>query len=287
MAGPTGPTKTADRRRAGAPADRPRPGETGPPPPDDGAGRRFRLRLPGRRTVLLVVALAVVLGGFGTWALYGSSWLRVRHVSVDGTRVLTERQVLAAARIPVGAPVASVDRDAAAHRLRAALPRLSGARVVRAWPHGIGIHVTERRPELVLRKEGADGKPEQPEKYVEVDAHGVRFATVTERPKGVPLLVMETRPSASTRHFGTDGLRREAVHIAAALPASVARDTRTVRVRSYDSVTLELTGGRTVMWGSGERAGAKAKSLTALMKAAEHADHFDVSVPSAPAASSD
>jgi cell division protein FtsQ len=58
-----------------------------------------------------------------------------------------------------------------------------------------------------------------------------------------------------------------------------------VRVRSYDSITLELTGGRTVLWGSGEQEAAKAKSLTALMKAAEDAEHFDVSVPSAPASS--
>ena len=61
--------------------------------------------------------------------------------------------------------------------------------------------------------------------------------------------------------------------------------TRTVLVRSYDDVELELADGRTVAWGSAENGRAKARSLTALMKAASGARHFDVSVPTAPASS--
>ncbi|KOG90098.1 cell division protein FtsQ, partial [Streptomyces varsoviensis] len=82
-----------------------------------------------------------------------------------------------------------------------------------------------------------------------------------------------------------DRLRREAVRVAAELPAAVRKDTRTIRVRSYDSITLELTGDREVVWGSGERGAEKARTLTALMKAARGADHFDVSAPSSPAVS--
>ncbi len=69
------------------------------------------------------------------------------------------------------------------------------------------------------------------------------------------------------------------------LPGNVAREVVAVRVRSYDSVTLEMAGGRTVFWGSGERGVAKARALLALMKAAPGAVRFDVSAPSAPAAS--
>lgn len=78
---------------------------------------------------------------------------------------------------------------------------------------------------------------------------------------------------------------REAVRVAGDLPPAVARDTRAVRVRSYDDVSLELSGGRTVAWGSGEKGDTKATTLTALMKAAPKARHFDVSVPTAPASS--
>ena len=78
---------------------------------------------------------------------------------------------------------------------------------------------------------------------------------------------------------------REAVRVAGAIPAAVARATRSVKVRSYDDISLELNGGRTVAWGSSEKGAAKARTLTALMKASPDARYFDVSVPTAPASS--
>jgi cell division protein FtsQ len=275
VAGRTGPTRSEERR--GKTSGAPPPVDSGPPPPASRERRaRARVRLPRLRALLIVFALGLALSGFGAWALYGSNWLLVERISVTGNKVLAKRQVRDAARIPVGTPLPSVDTAAAQRRLKAGLPRLGNVRVVRAWPHGIGIDVTERKPELVMKEAG---------KFIEVDVEGVRFDVVPEQPKGVPLLVMEVQRSAGLRHFGKERLRREAVRAATSLPETVARDTRTVRVRSYDSITLELTGGRTVLWGSGEQGSAKAKSLTALMKAAKDAEHFDVSVPSAPASS--
>jgi len=77
----------------------------------------------------------------------------------------------------------------------------------------------------------------------------------------------------------------EAALVARAIPAAVARATETVKVRSYDDISLELGDGRNVLWGSSEKGAAKARTLTALMKAAPDARHFDVSVPTAPASS--
>jgi cell division protein FtsQ len=91
--------------------------------------------------------------------------------------------------------------------------------------------------------------------------------------------------SASLRRFGEDRLVREAVRVAGGIPAAVARTTRSVKVRSYDDISLELNDGRTVAWGSSEKGATKARTLTALMKAAPDARHFDVSVPTAPASS--
>jgi cell division protein FtsQ len=212
--------------------------------------------------------------------LYGSSWLRVRHVSVSGTLVLTPDEVRDAADVPVGAPMISVDTDGIEARLRQKLPRIDTVDVVRSWPQGIGLKVTERTPVLLVRK-GGD--------FVEVDHEGVRFATVSQAPKGVPALELSASRTgsgaASFRRFGTDRLVREAVRVAGALPAAVAGETRTVQVRSYDDISLELADGRTVAWGSSENGRAKARTLTALMKAAPGARHFDVSVPTAPASS--
>ena len=69
------------------------------------------------------------------------------------------------------------------------------------------------------------------------------------------------------------------------LPEGLRGSTRVIRVTSYDSITLELAGDRVVRWGSAEESAAKADALEAVMNAAEDATYFDVSAPSAPAAS--
>lgn len=244
--------------------------KSGPPRPS----RTVRLR---RLRVVIILLLTVVLGGAAVvWLLYGSQWLRVEKVSVSGTRVLTAQQVREAAHVSVGSPLVSVDTDAVEARLRRELPRIDSVDVVRSWPHGIGLKVTERTPVLVVKTSGKGGK------YVEVDTKGVRFATVSRAPKNVALLELAVSRPISLRRFPVDRLVREAVRVAGDIPPAVARDTRTVKVRSYDSVALELSGGRTVEWGSEEKGRAKARTLTALMKAAPKARHFDVSVPTAP-----
>lgn len=262
MAGPT----TAQR---GAPGR----ADTSAGPPHSGPeGPRI-----GRRTLLILIGVAVaLLTAFVIWVLYGSSWLRVEKVSTSGVEVLTREEVEAVAATPIGAPLVSVDTGAMERRLRQKLPRIDTVDVVRSWPDGIGLKVTERKPVLLVEKGGA---------FVEVDAEGVRFATVDKAPKGVPLLELTPEPSASLRRFGGDGLLREAVRVAGDLPAGVAEDTETVRVTSYDAISLLLTRDRVVTWGSGEDGAVKARVLTALMKAAPKAGQFDVSAPTAPAVS--
>ncbi|MGW7045685.1 cell division protein FtsQ/DivIB [Streptomyces avermitilis] len=246
--------------------------ESGPP-------RLPRLR-PRPRTFIILLCAVVLAGAGSVWVLYGSPWLRVERVSVSGTRVLTEGQVSEAADVSLGSPLISVGIDEIEARLRQKLPRIDSVDVVRSWPHGIGLKVTERTPVLIVENSGNGGK------YVEVDAKGVRFATVSDAPTGVPVLELAvSRSAAALRRFPEARLVREAVRVAGDLPAAVARDTGTVKVRSYDSISLELSGGRTVMWGSGEKGRAKARTLTALLKASPGARNFDVSVPTAPASS--
>ncbi|MER7401239.1 FtsQ-type POTRA domain-containing protein [Streptomyces sp. NPDC000070] len=244
---------------------------SGPPPLL--RSRRARLR------ALVILGLVLVFLGTPTvWLFYGSEWLRAEHVSVSGTRVLTSAQVEAVADVPLGEPLISVDTDAIEARLRQKLPRIDSVDVVRSWPRGIDLKVVERTPVLIVQK----GR-----KFIEVDDEGVRFATVSQAPKGVPALELtlsrSSSAAASLRRFGESRLVREAVGVARAVPAAVARDTRSVKVRSYDDISLELRDGRTVVWGSSEQGAAKARTLTALMKATPGARYFDVSVPTAPA----
>ncbi|MFD3335526.1 cell division protein FtsQ/DivIB [Streptomyces sp. NPDC058700] len=243
--------------------------------PSRAGTRNSKFRVPGTRALLIAFGCLVLVAG-GVWALYGSTWFRVEHVKTSGAGVLTAREIEAVAAVPVGAPLVSVDTDAIEVRLRQRLTRIETVTVVRSWPHGIGLNVTERKPVLLIEKGG---------KFIEVDATGARFATVDTAPRGVPRLVLDSASSPSLRRFPADRLLREAVRVRGELPAEIARDTRVVRVTSYDSVTLELTGGRTVFWGSGEHGPVKARVLTALLKATPKAGHFDVSAPTAPASS--
>ncbi|RDG39267.1 cell division protein FtsQ/DivIB [Streptomyces corynorhini] len=260
MAGPT----TAER---GA-----RPGSTSGHAEEDGPEPRRWLARP--RPLITLIAAVLLTAGAG-WLLYGSPWLRAERVRVKGTEVLTASRVEAVAAVPLGAPLISVDTDAIEARLLRKLPRIDRVEVERSWPNEVRLEVIERKPALLIKEGG---------KFIEMDVKGVRFATVDQAPKGVPLLELTAGQPAGTQRFPATRLTLEAVRVRGELPAAVAKDTKAVRVRSYDSVSLELTGGRTVMWGSGEDGPAKARALSALMKAAPKAGHFDVSAPTAPAA---
>ncbi|MCM2392404.1 cell division protein FtsQ/DivIB [Streptomyces albipurpureus] len=269
MAGPT----TAERGARDPSQSSQRPSGPSPDGPDSRATRLRRLLTP-RVLLLALAALALVAGGI--WLLYGSDWLRVERVQATGTRVLTTEQVVRAAAVPMGAPLISLDTDSIEARLRERIPRIDSVEVSRSWPHGITLAVTERKPVLLLPKG---------EQFVEVDAGGVRFATVDKAPKAVPLLKLSTEQAPSLRRFPTDRLIAEAVLLTGQLPEKVAQNTRSVVVRSYDDMSLELGDGRVVVWGSPEEGEAKARALAALLKAAPKARRFDVSSPIAPASS--
>lgn len=229
-----------------------------------------------RRAALLALIAATVLTAAGTWSLYGSSWLRVTHVDVTGTQVLTPAQVRQAAAISLGGPLVSADTEAIEERLTKRLHRIASVDISRSWPHTITLEVTERTPAAIVENDG---------KFIEVDADGVRFATVDTAPSGVPRIELMPVQGASYRHFGTKQLLKSAVEVAADLPDAVRRQALVIRVRSYDDIAVRLSRGRTVVWGSAESGEEKAAVLTALMKAAKDADHFDVSAPTSPAAS--
>ncbi|MGX2997775.1 cell division protein FtsQ/DivIB [Streptomyces sp. JNUCC 64] len=262
-------------------ADDERTPESGPPgSPGESRRSRAAALLPGwvprfgtRGLVLSALGLAVLVGG-GIWLLYGSPWPRVAKVSVSGTDVLRPEEVRAAAGISLGTPLVSVDTDAVEARIADRLPRVDRVDVVRSWPRGIGLKIIEREPVLTVAKGG---------RFIEVDDEGVRFATVDRAPRGVPALELAPRRTSVPPRFATGELTRSAVDVITAVPPRVAAQTRTLEVRSYDSITLELADGRTVDWGSAEEGEAKGVTLTALMKAAPKARHFDVSVPTAPA----
>ena len=232
------------------------------------AQRRFRARRRAggdshwRRWVILAVVLAVVLVATG-WILANSSLFALRYVTVEGTSRLTPTEVLSAASVREGTSLVRLDPGAVAHRVER-LPQVADAVVSRRWPHGLLIHVIERKPAAVVTSAG---------RVELLDATGVAFASVASPPHGL----VKVNLSAPVPGAG-DAAARTAMRVLGELPAHVRAHVASVTARSVDFVSVRLTDGTTVVWGSAADGATKAAVLQTLMR--RSARVYDVSTPS-------
>lgn len=223
--------------------------------------RRRAERVHTVRTLVLVAVALAVVAGTG-WVALNSSLVAVREVTVEGTSRLSVAQVLAAADVRGGQSLFRVDPAAVAARVRR-LPAVGAVDVTREWPHRVVISVTERRPAAVVAESGG---------ATLLDATGVPFARVDHAPPGlVPVSL-----GAPARGDGADEARA-AMAVLAELPARVRRQVEQVRAPSPISVSLDLRGGRRVVWGSPADSGRKVTILLALLR--RPAQVYDVSTP--------
>ncbi|MGH3489360.1 MAG: cell division protein FtsQ/DivIB [Actinopolymorphaceae bacterium] len=238
------------------------------------SARRFARRQWARRLLrlspALVLAFVVIVVGVAVWTVGFSSLFDARVVAVGGLTPasgLSKAEVRSAAAVPLGRPLARVDLEAVRQRI-AALPAVRRATVSRSWPHEIRIDATCRTPVAVWR----DGKARRV-----VDAEGVAFRTAEGMRATFVTIKTAVREADPER---VADLRSAGARVAAALPADLRRKVEVVRVRTVDSVTLDLGRGITVMWGSADDSRTKARVLAALLK--QRAKVYDVSVPGFP-----
>lgn len=219
-------------------------------------------RRPRRSTVVLVVA--VVLLGVGTWVTYFSPLLVVRQVAVEGARSVKADEVIAAAAVPLGTPLARQDVQGIAERVTR-IPAVQAASVSRRWPGTLVVTVTERQALLAVRQ-GRD--------FLMVDATGVAFDRVASPPPGA--VQVEADP-------GNQPLLRDVGTVAAALPEPLGREVTLLTATGLDRITLELRSGVTVNWGGAADSPLKAQIVTALLKDDKKRATIDVSSPNNPA----
>ncbi|HOB79629.1 MAG TPA: cell division protein FtsQ/DivIB [Ornithinibacter sp.] len=219
-------------------------------------------RRPWRRAFAVLVAVTVV--AVLVWVLGWSSILGVSKVEVSGATGAEASAVAELVDVPIGTPLARVDTDAAAARVR---ERITGAEVSvrRAWPSTLAVDIVLRTPAIVVRN---------PQGQLEVvDAEGVSFGVVKAAPKGVPVV----------KAVGAKGATREALQSALALlnalPSDLSSQVSGITVSSANLVTFTL-GKRTVVWGSGADSERKVAILTALLPT--KAKVIDVSAPETP-----
>ncbi|HTS98446.1 MAG TPA: FtsQ-type POTRA domain-containing protein [Streptosporangiaceae bacterium] len=257
LSGPPGPTGP------GGP-----PGPTGPP------GAAAPAALPGARpgqsggpwkaAFFAVAAVAIVAAA--AWALLGSSVLVVRSVTVTGTAggaAVTRAEVLRAAGVALGTPLVRVNTAAVARRVES-ITQVQSAQVTRDWPDSVVIAIRERTPALAVATAGG---------FALVDRFGVMVSEVAARPPGLVLLAGVANPAALR---GSPAVRA-AVTVLGQLPPQIRDRVLAVSAPSAETVTLDLRGGVTVLWGGTDRPAAKAAELAILMRT--RASSYDLSNP--------
>ena len=206
-------------------------------------------RRPWRRALLALGAAGVVAG---------------LVAEVSGATGAEATAVAELVDVPTGTPLARVDTEAVAERVREQIT-VAEVSVSRSWPSTLAVDVVLQTPAIVVKN---------PQGQLEVvDAEGVAFKVVRSAPKGVPLVTAR----------GSQGATREALQSALALldalPPEMAGRVSGITVSSASLVTFAL-GNRTVVWGSGEESVRKVAILTALLPT--QAKVIDVSAPDTP-----
>lgn len=225
-----------------------------------------KLRQKRRRSrwrIAAVVAVVLALAA-GVWAVWFSSLLETRDVAISGTDHLQTTRVMRTAEVPLGTPLLRVDTDAIAARVSELKP-VESVKVERDLPHTIRVVVTERAAVAWIDRTGTPWA---------VDASGVVYRPLNSRPAHLPALDVDPddrRVVAATARVAAD---------IAAGDRTLLGDIDAISAETRDSIELDLSKGRTVVWGSAEDAQAKLAVLTPLLQI--KARSYDVSAPERP-----
>ncbi|MFG2072731.1 cell division protein FtsQ [Nonomuraea maritima] len=216
--------------------------------------------MKARKAFLVLLTAGVV--GTAAWLVFLSPVLGVRSVEIVGNLTVPSDRIKQQAGVPDLHPLATVDLAEVESRVLA-IRQIAAAKVDRVWPGTVRIEVTEREP--VAAVQAGD-------KFAIVDRHGVVIEVATARPPVLPLLKVD-EPAEG------DPATMAALQVVASVPAEVAGKIRQVRAGTAEGVTLELSDGRTVVWGGTDRPKEKGRILTSLLRRERSATLYDVSSP--------
>ncbi|AWV47660.1 FtsQ-family protein [Mycobacterium leprae Kyoto-2] len=215
----------------------------------------------GLKTLFATVMFSIAGFGLGL-ALYVTPAMSVRNIVVTGIETVTREEVLDAAGVQLGTPLLQINTNQVADQV-AAIRRVASARAQRQYPSALRITIVERVPVVV--KDFPDG----PHLF---DCDGVDFATAPPPP---------ALPYIDVGHPGPiDPATKAALVVLLALRPEVVSQVARIAAPSVSSITLILTDGRAVIWGSTDRAEEKAEKLAALLT--QPGRTYDVSSPDLP-----
>lgn len=205
-----------------------------------------------------LVWLFLILSAVAWWSLYQSKWFIAQEVTITGNSRLSVEQISAAAAVPIGNSLMSINPEVISDQIEA-LPEVKIATVQRGWPHAILISVTERTPIAVAATSSG---------FNLIDSEGMNAGVVAAPPEG--LLVISAQPDSAAM--------TSAIQALAAIPAEWA--ITGLSAATQDSVVARLGNGVVVTLGSGERAAEKVEVAQALIEKGYSV--INVSAPDAP-----
>jgi cell division protein FtsQ len=223
--------------------------------------RRFTQKSRRRRIVWLSVlgALIVLISGSAIAAY--SPLFAVERINVVGASTIDAAQIQAALADQIGTPLALVS-DSEVKAALVAYPLIESYALEAKPPHDLTVRIVERTPIGVIESDAG---------YTLVDAAGVALSTTPAVPEGQP--IVRVASGVESDAFESVGL------VVRSLPADVRAVLVEVSASTLDDVSLKLSSGLNVFWGSAEQSVEKARALTSTMLANPGAGTIDVSSP--------
>lgn len=226
--------------------------------------RRFTAHLRRRRILwasiagsLAAVLVFVAIGVF-------SPLLALRTIVVEGASRVSAEKIMADLQPEINKPLPLVSMDTVRSVLEAQ-PLVKSFSTVAVPPHTLVIKIVERQPIGALPREGG---------FELVDPAGVSIEMIEQPSAGIPVFIVEG-DSVDSAGF------RAAVDVVNSLPSSLAGQVQEVIANTTDDVTLVLSGGARVFWGSPENSSFKNYVLTKLLaiNPVGSVSEYDVSSP--------
>ncbi len=247
--------------------------------------RRLRRRLTRRRVAWSAAGLGAV--GVLGWVTFFAPVLALDLAQVEvvgeGT-VVDPATVLAVVAEYDGTPLPRLD-TVELRRGVLDVPGVRAAEVARDWPRGLLITLVSREPVAAVpaptAASDAAGAPSNggapPAGYLLLDVEGVQVGRSADAPAGLPVVgvpVDDRDARAMTAVLA----------VLQSLPPELASQVAAAGATSEDAVSLTLTDGARVEWGSAEQSALKARVVLTLRAAPASADAavFDVAAPTTP-----
>jgi cell division protein FtsQ len=265
----------ASGRAAGGAAPRRRP------PADKRIAERRKAIIAARvrrRRRILGWALAAIALAVGVAYLIRTPLFGLSAVRVDGTRTVTQAEVVEASQVRLGEPYLGLDLAAIRARV-AALPRVAAVRVARDYPSSLRITVSERPPVASVSSGSV---------FWLVAADGTVLDAASRRPAGLPYVAAVPLPEGirpGSRLPPGNELANALTALGGMAP-QLKRQVTGVNARSLDSLEFTLKDGSRVLYGLAADQPAKDAAVLlvrrTLKREGREAQRIDVRNPSAP-----